>query len=145
MLTARGNSPHMVLLDVDVDLILITWSANNPDHFPLSRSFSGRRAGGGAFAAPHCACARCLVRHSAAPRLSLAVSLGPGGGGGGGGGGGCGGGWRSSGTSSPGRSPMEEAVRTAAALDAHTSRWTETKAVAARAQERVAGAACVGV
>lgn len=40
---------------------------------------------------------------------------------------------------------MEEAARTAAALDALTSYWTASKALAARAQEGAARAACVGV
>ena len=65
-----------------------------------------------------------------------AVPLGPGG---------SGGSRRSSGTGSPGRSPMEEEVRKAAAPDARTSHWTATKAVAARALEGVAHAACMGV
>jgi len=74
------------------------------------------------------------LRHSAAPSLS-ATALGPG----------RGGGRRSSGAGSPRRSPMEEAALTAADPDALTSFCTATKALAARAQEAAARAACVGV
>lgn len=58
---------------------------------------------------------------------------------------GCGRGRRLSGAGSLWCTPVEEAALTAAALDALTSFCTATKALAARAQEAAARAACVGV
>lgn len=133
----------MVRLDVDVDLILITWSANNQTTFLCPAPSPS---------APRQGVCRTTLRVRALPRASLGRAqvvfsclfrswwwrrwrrwrrLW----------------WGLEGRHQdkfPGRSPMEEAVRTAAALDAHTSPTGRRRRRWPRDSGRVAGSGLCG-
>lgn len=150
-LTALSNRTWE--LSAQCTFLSIFWSANNTLQNTASdtlrpapcspptrtwkrdRNKIGERAAGGAFACTERARAAAFVIRPR-PGSPLLRPLAP-----------CGGGGcrRSSGASSSRHFPMEEAACTAAAPDARTSYGTATKAVAARAQDRVTRAACVGV
>lgn len=146
-LTARGNSLHTVpsfryfgRQTIHCKTLLPTPFGPPP---ALHQLGLGKETGTRSESAPQAEPLPCTARARAAafvirprPGSPLLRPLAP-----------CGGGGcrRSSGASSSRHFPMEEAACTAAAPDARTSYGTATKAVAARAQDRVTRAACVGV